>query len=201
LGPIQSLNLALLVHAQHQRVFGRIQAQTDNVFQFLGELGIVADLKRFRAMRFQTVGAPDAAHAGFADADRRRHGARAPVGGVAGLLARGHGHDALRQARTDRGFASGPGRVFKQPRHLQREKSLAPARNSFRCSDHAGGYFLVLLARDRQQHDASAFHHGQRKRPALGLGFQHRSLLRTQRTDWGSAHPQPSPYIIKTRAD
>jgi hypothetical protein len=45
LGPIQGLNLALLVHAQHQRVFGRIQVQTNDVFQFLGEGGIVADLK------------------------------------------------------------------------------------------------------------------------------------------------------------
>ena len=54
LGPIQSLNLALLVHAQHQRVFRRIQVQTDNIFQLFGERGIVADLKRFHAMRFQT---------------------------------------------------------------------------------------------------------------------------------------------------
>jgi hypothetical protein len=66
-------------------------------------------------MRFQTVGPPDAAHAGFADADRRRHRARTPVRCFAGLLARGHGHDAMRQARTDRGFASGPGRVLQHP--------------------------------------------------------------------------------------
>jgi hypothetical protein len=193
LGPIQSLNLALLVHAQHQRMFGRIQVQTDDVFQFLGERGIVADLERFYAMWFQTVGAPDAAHAGFADADSRRHRARAPVRGVAGLLARGHGHDALRQARTDRGFASGPGRVFQQPRHTQREKTLAPARNFFRRHEQADGNILVLSACGRQQHDASAFHHAQRERPAPGLGFQHRPLLRTQGNDWGYAHPQPSP--------
>jgi hypothetical protein len=148
-------------------------------------------------MRFQTVGVPDAAHAGFADADRRRHSAGAPVGGVAGLLACGHGHDASPQARTDGGFASGPGRVFQQPRHPQREETLAPARNFFRCSDHAGGDFLVLLAGGRQQHDASPFHYAQRKRSAPGLGFQHPPLLRTQRNDWGSAHPQPSHYIIR----
>ena len=129
LGTIQSLNLALLVGAQHQRVLRRIEIQADDVFQFLGERRIVADLEGFHAMRLQPVGAPDAPHAGFADADRRRHGARAPVSGVGRLLARGHGHHAFRQAGTDRGFASGPGRVFLQPRHAQRQETLAPAGN------------------------------------------------------------------------
>jgi len=41
LGTVQSLDLALLVGAQHQRVFGRIEVQADDVFQFLRELGIV----------------------------------------------------------------------------------------------------------------------------------------------------------------
>jgi hypothetical protein len=42
---VQSLNLALLVHAQHQRVLGRIQVQTDDVFQFLGEPGSLLIVK------------------------------------------------------------------------------------------------------------------------------------------------------------
>ena len=60
-----------------------------DVFQFLGERRIVADLESFHAMRFQPVGAPDARHAGFADTDGHSHGARAPVNGVSRLLARG----------------------------------------------------------------------------------------------------------------
>ena len=35
LGTVQSLNLALLVGAQHQRVLRRVEVQTDDVFQFL----------------------------------------------------------------------------------------------------------------------------------------------------------------------
>jgi hypothetical protein len=64
------------------------------------------------------------AHAGFADPDCRRHGARAPVRGVRRLLARGHGHHSLRQARPDRGLASGAGRILQQARHAQREEAL-----------------------------------------------------------------------------
>ena len=123
LSTVQSLNLALLVGAQHQGVLWRIEVQTDDIFQLLRERGIVADLERFHAMRFQSVGAPDAAHTGFADADRRGHDARAPVSGVGRLLARGHGHHAFGQAGTDGGLASRSVRVFLQPGH-------APARGN-----------------------------------------------------------------------
>src|SRR6266700_8291890 len=64
LSTVQSLNLALLVGAQHQRVLWRIEVQTDDLFQFLRERRIVADLESFHAMRFQSVGAPDASASG-----------------------------------------------------------------------------------------------------------------------------------------
>lgn len=54
LGTIQSLNLALLVDAQHQRVHQRVEFQTDDVFQFLYERRIVAALEDLHAMRFQS---------------------------------------------------------------------------------------------------------------------------------------------------
>jgi hypothetical protein len=87
--------------------------------QFLGERGVVADLEGFHAMRVQSMGAPDAAHAGLADADRSRHGARAPMRGVGRRLPRGHGHDALRQTGADGGLATGPGRVLQQPERFR----------------------------------------------------------------------------------
>src|ERR1035441_7393835 len=48
---------------------------------------------------------------------RPGHGARAPVRGVGRLLACGQSHDAFGQARADGGLATGPVRVFLQPRH------------------------------------------------------------------------------------
>ena len=64
LSTVESLNLALLVGAQHQGVLWRIEVQADDVFQLLRELGMVADLESFDAMRFQSVGAPDASASG-----------------------------------------------------------------------------------------------------------------------------------------
>src|SRR5215470_4159120 len=54
LGTIQSLDLTFLVHAQHQSVFGRVQIQADDIFQFFRELRIAADLEALDAMRFST---------------------------------------------------------------------------------------------------------------------------------------------------
>jgi len=59
LGAIESLDPIFLVHAQHQRMFGRLQIQTDDIFQFFRELRIVADLEAFQAGRFQPVTVPE----------------------------------------------------------------------------------------------------------------------------------------------
>src|SRR5215470_19486391 len=54
LGTIQGLDLTFLVHAQHQSVFGWVQIQADDIFQFFRELRIAADLEALDAMRFST---------------------------------------------------------------------------------------------------------------------------------------------------
>src|SRR6202163_762403 len=61
-------------------MLGRIQIQADDVLQFLGETGIVAQLKSFHAVRLQTVTVPDAPYTGLADTGHGGHSASAPVG-------------------------------------------------------------------------------------------------------------------------
>jgi hypothetical protein len=51
LGTIQGLDLAFLVHAQHQSMLRWVQVQAHDVFQFFCELGIVADLESLDPMR------------------------------------------------------------------------------------------------------------------------------------------------------
>jgi hypothetical protein len=55
LGPVQGLNLGLLVDGQHHRRSGRVQVQTDNVGDLLGESGIAAEFERALPVRFQPV--------------------------------------------------------------------------------------------------------------------------------------------------
>ena len=88
LGAIQGLDLALFVHAQHQRVFRRVQIQAHDVFHVFCKLGIVADLETRDPVRFQAVTAPDSTHAGVANFHGRRHAACAPVAGIRRVLRR-----------------------------------------------------------------------------------------------------------------
>ena len=140
------MNLALLIHAQHQGVFGRVQIQADDIFQFFRELGIVADLEALDAMRFQPVTVPDPTHAGLADAYRSGHTARAPVRGVERLLARGQIHHPPNQTGVDLGRSTRTGRISLQSRHAQSEKPLAPTGYLLGRDLHEGRDFFVLLA-------------------------------------------------------
>ena len=53
---VQRLHLALLVAAQHQRVFGRRHVQAHDVFELLDELGIARDFEAAHQVRLQAVG-------------------------------------------------------------------------------------------------------------------------------------------------
>ena len=60
LGSIQRLNLALLIHAQHQCLGRRVQVQPDDIAQFFTELWIFAEVELLNAVRLQAVNPPDA---------------------------------------------------------------------------------------------------------------------------------------------
>src|SRR6201998_3150494 len=49
----QSLNLRLLIDAQHQRVMGRIQIQSDNIPHLVDQQWVAGKLKALRTMRLQ----------------------------------------------------------------------------------------------------------------------------------------------------
>jgi len=51
LGPAQSLNLGLLIHAKHQSVMRRIEIESDNIPHLVDQQRIAGKLKAFPAMR------------------------------------------------------------------------------------------------------------------------------------------------------
>src|SRR4051794_29727436 len=58
--PIQCLNLALLIHTQHQRAFGRVQVQTHYISHFLFEAGIIGQFEALNPVRLNIAPLPDA---------------------------------------------------------------------------------------------------------------------------------------------
>src|SRR5437870_7645608 len=82
---IQRLNLALLVHTQHQGAVGRVEVKANDVANLVNEQRITAQLEGLAAMRLQGKSAPDATDAALAESGGLSQRARGPVGGVVGL--------------------------------------------------------------------------------------------------------------------
>src|SRR5215472_2971767 len=82
LGAVQGLDLTLLVDTHHDRVLGWIQIEPHDVFQFLGETLILANLEALQKMRFQPMGVPDAAYRCLTDAHFDSHSPGTPMTGI-----------------------------------------------------------------------------------------------------------------------
>ena len=79
LRPIESLNLALLVHAEHQSMFRRIEIQPNHILEFVNKSGIPAKLERANQVWFQPVLLPDASDGRRAQTYLNRHASRTPL--------------------------------------------------------------------------------------------------------------------------
>ena len=84
LGPIQGLDLRLLVHAQHQRPLWGIEIEAHHVPHLLDEEGIGRQLEGLGAVRLQAERPPDAADRAVAQPGPLRQGAGAPMRGIVG---------------------------------------------------------------------------------------------------------------------
>ncbi len=59
LGPVQGLDLALLVHTQHHGVLRRIEVEPDHVNELALELRVGGELERLDQVRLESAGRPD----------------------------------------------------------------------------------------------------------------------------------------------
>jgi hypothetical protein len=78
-GAVQCLDLGFLVHAEHDRAFGRVQIQADDVADLLDELRVLGELPRVLAMRLKPERPPDPRDRGLIETDLGGHRTRRPV--------------------------------------------------------------------------------------------------------------------------
>src|ERR1035438_7147947 len=143
---VESLNLALLVAAQHQSMLGWIEVKADDGFQLFGEVRIGRHFKRLHQMRLEPVVVPDAPHRGLAEADRSRHGSCGPMSSMSRLLLSCFLNHSLHLGGGYAGRAARPERVLLQARYPQSEKPLPPA-GCLLCADsQVGGDILILFS-------------------------------------------------------
>src|SRR4030065_602530 len=70
---IKSLDLALLVNAEHQRVFGGIQVQANHIMEFLNETRIAAQFERTNQVGLPPMLLPDTLYGGGTQTHGRPH--------------------------------------------------------------------------------------------------------------------------------
>jgi len=104
--PIQRLNLALLIHAEHHCLLRRIRIQAHHIGHLLRKLRIARQFESLRAMRLQLMGAPDIVDRGLADALALRHGAATPVRHPRRFGLQGSIHDGGDLIDSMQGFSS-----------------------------------------------------------------------------------------------
>jgi hypothetical protein len=119
--------LGLLVDAEHGCFLGRVQIQAYDVADFLGELRVVADLERARAMRLKTMQLPDAVNRGVAHADRFGHRAGGPVGCSPRLLVQGLVQDLVHDFLGNLRLPSRPWSVLLNASQAVDVEAVAPA--------------------------------------------------------------------------
>ena len=79
LGAVQRLDLGLLIDAQHQRAFRRVEVEPDDVDHLLDQLRVVGELERADLVGLELVITPDPVHRRRRDPRRGREPAHAPV--------------------------------------------------------------------------------------------------------------------------
>jgi hypothetical protein len=195
LGSIQSLNLALLVGAKHDGVFGRVQIQAHDIFQLLDEVRIIAELEASHQMRLQSVGVPDAANAGFADAGRLRHGARRPVRGVDRLLLQRHFHESFHLTVGDGAGLARSRCVLMQSRDATFQKAPSPPRRCLRHDAHTARNLFILQSRRGHQYDPSPLYHASWLGSRSPQPLQGCSLFRVQHNRRRRPHGVRPPIV------
>jgi hypothetical protein len=125
-GPVEGLNLALLIHKQHQRLIGRVQLKTDDIVELFYEPRVAVHLERRDAMRPEAVLVPNVPRGRFADTSCFGHQSRAPVGRGARLPMQRSFHERRTLAVANGWDTARTESVVLETRGAQREKPLTP---------------------------------------------------------------------------
>src|SRR4051794_37698620 len=111
LSMIKSLDLAFLIHAQNNRVYRRIQIETDNITHLGDEMWVARKLKSLASMRLQSERVPDPHDGGLGKSKFLRHEAGTPMRRLLGLLVERCVDDLLDLLVLDRPRRSAANRI------------------------------------------------------------------------------------------
>src|SRR6266567_1267479 len=199
-GAVERLDLALLVHAEHQRAVRRSEIQAHNVAHLVDEQRVAAELEGLGAMRREREGPPDAADGRLAESAGLGHVARGPVRGRFRLAlerARQHLLDLL---VAQLAWCAGPG-LIQQTVDTELDETLSPLACGRQGASLLASDLGVAQSIRREQHDPRP--QGQRLRGlrAPRPGLQLLTLLRGhgEWNQWASARHRASSSLYPMR--
>ncbi len=157
-GSLQCRGRALLVHAEPHRVIGRIQVESDDIADLLGQEWIGGELEVLRPVGLEIERAPEAVDCGLREARGIGHGAASPVCATTGGL----GLERPLQPRHEVVIFDGARSarlafVVQAPETLGSE-ALAPLADRLTAGADPLGDRLVVQAIGAQQHDLGPAH-------------------------------------------
>jgi len=151
LSSVQSLDLAFFIAGEDQRVLGRVEVKTDDVFELFLKPLVVGKFEAGHPMRLQTMHRPDASNSGCAYSRSFRHRGPAPVGASCRRVLDRHLHNARADRCCNGRDASRPGLIFENTRnpHAFGTFVMPPA-----CAgDHAKSKWGYLTGDVRQKNN------------------------------------------------
>ena len=196
LGPVQRLNLAFLVHRQHQRMIRRVEVQPHHVPQLFHEMLVVGELESLQQVRLQPVLFPNPLHRHARQPLCLGHGPNAPVGFARRRRPHRRFHHPLDHIRADALAASGTRGVLEDSRHATRGETLPPEQHRRPRNTQFPGDGVIGLTLAGAEHDAGSQRDLLRRLARIGQVLQPFSLIVIHVKGFGgSEHPTSIPTL------
>ena len=177
LRPIQCLNLALLVDAQHHSLVRRIQVHSHYIRQFLDKPLVLGQLECLDPMGLKTVRIPYPLHRGLADPLGFGHRTHGPMRGIARCRVESRLDDGLHPVQRKSLRTRAVGCVLRQSNRSVLLETFAPLDYSRAGGGQLGGDSVVGQAVSRQQANARPQNSSLRAGCGPLPSFQSRALL------------------------
>jgi len=190
LSAIKSLDLALLINAEYQCVFRRVEVQADDIMKLLDEMRVPAQLERTNQVRLQAMLFPDTLHGGGTQTYGSRQAPRAPVRGLKGLLLQSLFHNLSYSVFLNPLLTTKPTPVFKQAGYPICLVAVTPSSNCRSGRPKLTHDFTCSHALGTHKCNTSSQHRLLWRIPVAHHSFQGSPILVTYRQSFAGSHNQ-----------
>ena len=165
LGPVQGLNLRLLIHRKHQRMVRRIHVQPHNIANLFDEERVVRQLERVLQVRLKAESMPNAHDRALRKPRTLSHQSRTPVRGILRFGLQRLRNDLFHVRVRYGARSAGPGLVY-EPFQTPLPKPLPPFTHGLWRRAQLSGHLRIVHPVRTGEHNARPKRQSLRRRSA-----------------------------------